>query len=97
MVKFAVFARLRAGTEEQFLAALREYLPAVSAESGTIQYDVCQAEGEPASFLFFEAYEGEADKAAHTGSAAFKEYMEKIRPLLAGPPMAMKLIETAKG
>ena len=96
MIKFAVYARVSAGKEGQLKEALREYLPAVREESGTIQYDVCQAESDPASFLFFEAYEDEAAQRHHTESQAFKAYMEKIRPLLDSSPLALGLIESAK-
>jgi quinol monooxygenase YgiN len=97
MVKFAVYAKVRADRENEFLAALREYLPTVSAEPGTVQYDVCRANDDSSTFLFFEAYHDETGSRAHTGSAAFKAYIETIKPLLESPPVAMSLIESAKG
>jgi len=97
MVKFAVYAKVQAGREDEFLVALREYLPTVSAESGTVQYDVCQGNNDPSTFLFFEAYHDEVGSKVHTEGAEFKAYIDKIKPLLESPPTSMKLIESAKG
>lgn len=96
MVKFAVYAKIKADKLAEFRAALREFLPAVAAEPKTLQYDICQAESDPTSVLFFEAYPDEAGQKAHTESEAFKAYMAKIRPYLESPPQMMKLIESAK-
>jgi quinol monooxygenase YgiN len=96
MVKFAVYAKIKADQRDEFLAALREYLPAVTAEPATLQYDVCEAESAPGTFLFYEAYPDDAGLKAHQESAAFKSYIAQIGPMLAEPPVSMQLLESAK-
>ena len=96
MIKFAVYAEIVSGRENEFLDALRAYLPAVREEPGTLQYDVCRGNDNPSAFLFFEAYPDEAAQRAHTESDAFKVYMDSIKPLLASAPQGMQLIESAK-
>jgi quinol monooxygenase YgiN len=97
MVKFAVYAKIRHGEREAFLAALRDYLPVVAAEAGTIQYDVCEAKSAPGTFLFFEAYPDEAASRAHQETDAFKAYIGRIGPMLEEPPVSLQLLESAKG
>ncbi len=96
MSKFAVHARINPEKRRDFLLALREYLPAVSAEQSTLQYDVCQSEADPNVFLFFEAYRDDAAAEAHQNSTAFRTYIEKIGPYMESPPVVMKLVESAK-
>ncbi|MGJ3242608.1 MAG: putative quinol monooxygenase [Opitutales bacterium] len=97
MIKFAVYAKFADEHVEEFLAALSDYLPTVSEEPDTLQYDVCRSDKDPSVFLFYEAYPDEAAKTAHVESPAFKAYMGKIRPLLASPPVVLSLYEAAKG
>jgi quinol monooxygenase YgiN len=96
MVKFAVYARIRPDKQDEFVEALREYLPTVSAERGTVRYDVYRGEGDRTSFLFTETYVDEDAEQAHVQSAAFKSYIERIRPWLAEPPQVLRLFESAK-
>ncbi len=94
MMKFAVYAKVRAGKREEFLAALRDYLPVVRNESQTLQYDVFESNESEGEFVFAEAYPDEAALKVHTGSDAFAAYMERIKPLLEGSPSGMKLVES---
>ena len=96
MVKFAVHGKVAEGKEEAFVNALGEYLPTVTEEPGTLQYDVLQSKEDSTSFLFYEAYVDEAAKQAHVSSDAFKKYFDTIRPLLAEPPSQYTVIESAK-
>ena len=97
MIRFAVYARIRAEHRDEFLEALREYLPAVSREASTLQYDVCEAASAPGTFLFYEAYPDDAAVKAHQGGEAFKAYIARIGPMLDGAPVSLDLIESAKG
>jgi len=96
MYKFAVKLKMLPGKEGEFLAALREFLPTVSAEEGTIQYDVCQGADDPTDFIFFEAYVDEAASEAHQNSPEFKAFVGKIGALAAAPPLLTRLAESAK-
>lgn len=96
MVKFAVYARIRGDQREEFLAALQEYLPTVTSEPGTVQYDICEAESTPGTFLFFEAYPDDEAMAAHQQCEQFKAYIKKIGPMLEEPPVRLNLLESAK-
>lgn len=96
MVKFAVYARIKVDMREEFLSALHAYLPNVAQEAQTLQYDVCEAESEEGTFLLFEAYNDQSGVEAHQTSEAFTAYIEAIKPMLAAPPVSMKLVADGK-
>jgi quinol monooxygenase YgiN len=95
-MKFAVYGKVKAGREDDFRAALREFIPTVSAEEGTLQYEVCQGDEDPTSFVFFEAYRDEAASKVHMESEAFKNFFAEIGPMLESPPLTLNVIESAK-
>lgn len=96
MIKFAVIARIKPEHRDDFLRALNNYLPFVSKEADTVQYDICQGDSDPNMFLFYEAYPHEEAVKAHQNSPAFESYIEEIKPYLAEPPVSMKGIMGAR-
>ena len=97
MVKFAVYLQVKQGKQEDFLAAVRDFIPTVKKESGTIRYDLCQSTDDPTSFIFYEVYKNEKANTAHTDSPQFKAFFEKIGPLMSSPPAVHPVIESVKG
>lgn len=97
MVQFAVHGKVREGTQDDFVAAVRDFMKTVSEEPGTVQYHLCQATDDPTSFIFFEAYDDRAAADAHTNSPQMQAFFEKVGPMLAAGPTMHPVVATAKG
>lgn len=96
MVKFAVYLKTKEGKQNDFLAAMDDFLPTVKKEKGTVQYDICQSDDDPTSFVIFEVYKSKAANEAHTDSPEFKAFFGRISPLMAFPPVMHPVKESAK-
>ena len=97
MVQFAVYGKVRQGTEDDFVGAVKEFMKTVREESGTVQYHLCQSTDDPTSFIFFEAYTDRPAADAHSGSAAMQAFFEKVGPMIEVGPIMHPVVATAKG
>jgi quinol monooxygenase YgiN len=82
-----VIAKIKAkpGCEEGVRQALRSLLAPTRAERGCINYDMHEAVGDPATFLFHENWESEEDLQAHLRAPHLAAWFELSRTVLAEP------------
>ena len=59
-------------------------------EPGNLRFDILQKSGEPGEFALYEAYENEADAAAHKETAHYLEWRERVAPWMAAPREGIK-------
>lgn len=95
MVQFAVYGKVRQGTQDEFAAAVREFMGSVSKEPGTKQYYFCQGKDDPTSFIFFEGYEDQAAADAHGSSAQIKAFFSRVMPMVEVGPIAHPVVAAA--
>jgi quinol monooxygenase YgiN len=82
-----VVARLKAqaGKAEEVAAVLKELVPKVKNEEGTLAYTLNRSQQDPSVFLFYEKYTGAEALVAHSSTDYFKQAFKALAPLLAGP------------
>lgn len=97
MVRFAVYGKVREGTQDDFLRAVEDFMKTVREEPGTVQYHFCQGNDDPTSFIFFEAYDDRAAADAHSGSPEMQAFFGKVGPMIEVGPIVHPVIATAKG
>ena len=93
-----VVAKLKAlgGEEKKLEQALKEIIPLVADEAGTLIYTLHRSKKDPNTFLIYEKYkDGQALK-AHSQTPYFKELGAKIKDLLDGP-MQVDLYDEVAG
>ncbi len=84
-MEFVVIARYRARAGEEGLVeeALRKMAEPTRAEPGNLDYQVFRYPGQPAVFVLFERYTGEAAFDAHRASPHFKTWLSgRVLPSL---------------
>jgi quinol monooxygenase YgiN len=83
-----VVAKLKAaaGREKEMEKALRDIIPKVSEEEGTLVYTLHQDQNDPTVFLFYEKYKDTDALVAHSSTPHFKELFKTLKPLLDGNP-----------
>lgn len=59
-------------------------------EPGNVRFDVCQADGEPARFLLYEAYHAKEDFARHQTTDHYARWKDAVTPWMAQPRQAVK-------
>lgn len=86
----------RKGEEDKLEQALREMIPLVAEEEGTLVYTLHRSQKDPATFLFYEKYKDGQALRQHSGTPYFKALGPKLKDLLAGP-MQVELYEEVDG
>lgn len=81
-----VVARLKAksGEEEKVEKALRELLPKVREEEGTLSYTLNRAQNDPSMFMVLEKYKDMDAFAYHSSTPYLQEMFGAVLPLLDG-------------
>ncbi len=59
-------------------------------EPGNLRFDVLQKEDHPVKFMLYEAYESEAEAAAHKETPHYLEWRERVAPWMAQPRKGIK-------
>ena len=77
---------VKSGSEEQFENAVREALPEVEKEEGTLVYSLHRSQKDPSVFMFYEKYTGADALAVHSATPHFKVMFGVLGPLLDGAP-----------
>jgi quinol monooxygenase YgiN len=98
--KVSVIARLTAkdGQRDALLGAFQDFLPAVEAEEGTEIYTLLADEADANVLWVFELYTDRAALEAHSGSAAFLEFLGAAGPFIGDAPgMYTAIPAIAKG
>ena len=78
--------KAQSGKEKEMEAALREMIPKVQSEEGTLSYILHRSQIEPGKFLFYEKYKDKAAFEYHGSTPYIQELFGKIGPLLDGQP-----------
>ena len=83
-----VVAKLKAkkGEEEKMENALKEIIPDVEKEEGTLVYTLHRSQNDPGVFLFYEKYRDADALTHHSPTPHFKSLFANIMPLLEGQP-----------
>ena len=83
-----IIAKLKAqsGKEGEMETALRDMIPKVEQEEGTIAYSLHRAQNDPTLFLFYEKYRDKAAFEYHSATPYLKELFTTIGPLMEGKP-----------
>ncbi len=83
-----VVAKIKAksGQEDDMEKAMKEIIPEVEKEEGTLMYALHRAQNDPTVFLFYEKYKDVEALAFHSSTPHFKDLFGKIAPFLDGKP-----------
>ena len=85
---YSVFAHITIHDQHiaDFLDLIRQYAGEwLSAEPGTLRYDVVQDQTNPAHFIFHETYADEAAFATHMQGPIGQRYLAQVVPLMSSP------------
>jgi (4S)-4-hydroxy-5-phosphonooxypentane-2,3-dione isomerase len=69
---------------KEFIEISREVLVMSRIEPGCLWFDLVHSEKEKGMFLFYQAYENEADFQAHLSQTYVRKWLEKTQPLMRG-------------
>ncbi len=83
-----VVAKIKAqsGKEDELAKIVRNVIPKVAEEEGTLVYRFHQSTGDKTEFMFYEQYTDGDALAHHGGTPYFKEMGAAMFPLLDGKP-----------
>lgn len=84
MEKKIVIARVNVieGKEKDYLSLVTPLIKASKMESGNLFYSVYQDIQSVSSFIVYEEYINEKAFEFHCNTALFRDFVEKVRPLL---------------
>jgi autoinducer 2-degrading protein len=86
MIVVSAVLEAQAGKENDMERALKDFMPKVQSEEGTIAYILHRSKGNPTKFMVYEKYVDDAALAYHGSTEYFKELFDKVGPILAGAP-----------
>ncbi|MBW2636862.1 MAG: antibiotic biosynthesis monooxygenase [Deltaproteobacteria bacterium] len=86
MIVVCAVLEAQAGKENDMEGALKDFMPHVQSEEGTVAYVLHRLKGNPAKFMVYEKYVDDAALAYHGSTEYFKELFDKVGPILAGAP-----------
>ncbi|MDY6934071.1 MAG: putative quinol monooxygenase [Spirochaetota bacterium] len=86
MIVVIAVLQAQTGKEIEMENALKEIIPKVESEKGTMAYILHRSQSEPGTFMFYEKYIDNAAFEYHSSTPHFQELFGKIGPLLAGAP-----------
>lgn len=86
MIIVIAVMKAKAGKEQEMEKALRDVLPKVQAEEGTLAYALHRVRKEPQKFIMYEKYRDKESLQHHGATPYFAELFGKIGPLLEGNP-----------
>jgi autoinducer 2-degrading protein len=90
MYVVCVRIQVKAGHEEDFVAATRENHLGTRREPGNVRFDVLRLLEDPTRFLLYEVYQSADDFAAHQKTAHYLAWKEKVGPWMAVPRVGEK-------
>jgi quinol monooxygenase YgiN len=64
-------------------------------EPGCFQFDVMQTLDDPGKVVLYEVYANEDAFRAHMGMAHTQSFLGAIKPMVAGPPKALRMVRKA--
>lgn len=83
-----LIAKLKAqeGKEAELEKVVKEILPKVKEEEGTLKYSFNRSIKDPSVFVFYEKYVDQEALNIHSATPHFKEMSAALGSLLAAPP-----------
>lgn len=70
---------------DDFIAASRVHQANTVKETGNLRFDFLQSRGDPSQFLFYEAYESDADIDLHREGESYQTWRKTVEPWMAVP------------
>jgi quinol monooxygenase YgiN len=86
MIVVVALMKAQAGKEQEMEKALRDMIPKVETEEGTLAYALHRVKKEPQKFLMYEKYRDKEALKHHSSTPYFTELFGKIGHLLDGTP-----------
>lgn len=86
MIVVVAVMKAKQGKEQEMEDALKNIVPKVASEEGTLAYALNKARKDPCTFLIYEKYRDKDALNLHSSTPYFAELFEKIAPLLDGAP-----------
>jgi quinol monooxygenase YgiN len=87
MLVVVAVMKAKVGMEQEMEKALRNIIPKVEAEKGTLTYTLHRAKKEPGKFLLYEKYSDKEALKEHSSTPHYAELFGKLGPLLDGSPV----------
>jgi quinol monooxygenase YgiN len=87
MLVVVAVMKAKAGMEQEMEKALRDMIPKVETEKGTLTYTLHRAKKESGKFLMYEKYPDKEALKEHSSTPHFAELFGKIGPMLDGAPI----------
>ncbi len=81
----AVTVFVKQGFIDDFIAASKVHQANTIKERGNLRFDFLQGRDDPSQFLFYEAYESEADIDLHRQAESYQTWREIVEPWMAVP------------
>lgn len=87
MDEIVIMAPMRTikGKGKEFEELFKKLIPLVEKEKNTLEYRLYRQEDDPDRFVVFEKYKDKEALKFHSSTPYFKEFGEKVAPLLVGP------------
>lgn len=70
---------------DDFIKASRIHQANTVKETGNLRLDFLQSRDDPSQFLFYEAYESEADIELHRQAESYRTWRKAVEPWMAVP------------
>jgi quinol monooxygenase YgiN len=86
MLVVVAVMKAKAGMEQEMESALKDMIPKVDKEDGTLVYTLHRAKKEPQKFLMYEKYLNKEALNHHSTTPYFTELFGKIGPMIDGTP-----------
>ena len=90
MYVVAVTVFVKAERVQEFIRCTLENARSTRREAGNVRFDVLQAADDPARFLLYEAYRGEADFIAHQKTPHYLHWKQTVVDWMAQPRQGVK-------
>ena len=86
MILIVVKMPVRPDREQEWAALAADYARAVNAEEGSLFFEWSRSVEEPGTWVCIEGFRDSDAGAAHVGTQAFKDFVEKAPDLVAAQP-----------
>lgn len=87
MLAVVAVMNAKTGKEDEMEKALRDIMPKVESEEGTLAYVMHRMKKKPQKFLMYEKYRDKEALSYHSSTPYFAELFGKIAPIMDGDPV----------
>lgn len=85
MITTIVYVKVKPESVEAFKAECEKNHAGSVKEPGNRRFDVLSKDGDPCSFVLYEAYDSKEAAAAHKETAHYKAWKDAVAPMMAEP------------